>query len=287
MPIARFGPAGKPVGFNGDIAEIPRYLNDEGLDAFEYQAVRWGGKPQIARSKAESLREEAKRYGIKLSMHASYFINLSGKEDVVKDSIERLKAALTAASWMGAYIVVFHPGYYGGKSHRDAIDTCIRALRILTEWMETESLSNLYLGLETTGKKSQLGSIEEILELSTITHYARPVIDWAHIYARDLGSIKDKKDILTIIEKLERTLGSNYVKNEMHCHYSRIEYGRGGEREHHNLDEKTYGPDFDQIAGVLIEIGVNPTIICETPLLDLDAVKMKSIWRSLGGETLI
>ncbi|MCS7113050.1 MAG: deoxyribonuclease IV, partial [Candidatus Bathyarchaeota archaeon] len=62
---------------------------------------------------------------------------------------------------------------------------------------------------------------------------------------------------------------------------------RGGEREHHNLDERSYGPDFDQIAEALIEVGINPTIICETPLLDIDAVKMKTIWRNLGGETLI
>ncbi|MCX8161700.1 MAG: TIM barrel protein [Candidatus Bathyarchaeota archaeon] len=287
MPIARFGPAGKPIGFSGDIAEIPRYLNGEGLDAFEYQAVRWGGKPQIARSKAESLKKEAERYRVKLTMHASYFINLSGREDVVRSSIERLKAALTAASWMAACIVVFHPGYYGDKSRRDAIDTCHKALKEIAEWMEVEGLSNLYLGLETTGKRSQLGSIDEVLELSTTTSYARPVVDWAHIYARDLGSMKDKNDIFVILEKVERALGSNYVRNEMHYHYSRIEYGRGGEREHHNLDERSYGPDFDQIAEALIEVGINPTIICETPLLDIDAVKMKTIWRNLGGETLI
>lgn len=287
MPIARFGPAGKPIGFNGDVDEIPRYLYGEGLDAFEYQAVRWGGKPQIAMSKARSLKEESEKYNIKLSMHASYFINLSGRENIVKDSIERIKAALTAASWIGAYIVVFHPGYYGGRSHRDAVDVCRQALKIIADWMEVENLSGIYLGLETTGKRSQLGSIDEVLELSSSIPYARPVVDWAHLYARELGLMKDRDDIIKVLDKLEKVLGSDYVKNEMHCHYSRIEYGKSGEREHHNLDEKSYGPDFDTIAEALLEIGVNPTIICETPLLDIDAVKMKSIWRSLGGETLV
>ena len=46
----RFGPAGVPLAFkelNRPVFEVPKYLRDEGLDAFEYQAVHWGTKPQM------------------------------------------------------------------------------------------------------------------------------------------------------------------------------------------------------------------------------------------------
>lgn len=283
MAGARFGPAGKPVGFKSDISSIPKYLSGEELNAFEYQAVRWGDRPQIDERKAVSLGEEAEKYGVKLSVHASYFINLSGKPSTVEASLERLKAALTAASWMKASIVVFHPGYYGGKPRSEALKTCFEALKKLVDWMEGENLKDVAIGLETTGKRSQLGSLEEVVELSKELEYVVPVVDWAHLYARSLGSLGGREDFVRILDFLEGSLGSDYLE-DMHCHYSRIEYGRTGERRHRNFDEEVYGPDFTLLASTLIEAGVSPTFICETPLLDLDAVKMKRVWIELGGK---
>jgi endonuclease IV len=54
----RFGPAGVPPSFRAmkaALTDVPRLLREEGLDAFEYQAVRWGAKPQIRREDAEKL----------------------------------------------------------------------------------------------------------------------------------------------------------------------------------------------------------------------------------------
>ena len=45
-------------------------------------------------------------------MHGSYFINLSGKKDVVEASKERLLGAVTAADWMNAYVVSVPSRYY-------------------------------------------------------------------------------------------------------------------------------------------------------------------------------
>jgi hypothetical protein len=56
------------------------------IDAFEYEAVRWGQKPQIKQVDAENLRVEAERNDVLLSLHGSYFINLTAAE---KDVMER------------------------------------------------------------------------------------------------------------------------------------------------------------------------------------------------------
>ena len=82
----RFGPAGVPPMFRfmgATMADVPKLLHEEGLDAFEYQASRWGPVPQVKREDAERLGAEARKNDVKLSMHGSYFVNLSGKKEVV------------------------------------------------------------------------------------------------------------------------------------------------------------------------------------------------------------
>ncbi len=59
----RFGPAGVPPLFRvmgAELSDVPKLLREEGLDAFEYQASRWGQKPQIKQEEAEKLGSEAK-----------------------------------------------------------------------------------------------------------------------------------------------------------------------------------------------------------------------------------
>jgi endonuclease IV len=43
------------------------------------------------------------------------------------------------------------------------------------------------------------------------------------------------------------------------------------------LDEAAYGPDFRMFAEVIVEFGLRPVVICETPILDVDAVKMRNM----------
>ncbi|WP_052833667.1 TIM barrel protein [Staphylothermus hellenicus] len=76
---------------------------------------------RITRDKAYKLGEALKN-NILLSIHAPCFINLAcSKDKVVEASISRIIRSIEAASWMNAYIVVFHPGYYGGYSRSEAL----------------------------------------------------------------------------------------------------------------------------------------------------------------------
>lgn len=79
----RFGPAGVPPLFRtmgADLPTVPALLREEGLDALEYQAVRWGQKTQIKQLEAEKLGLEAKREDVLLSLHGSHYINLAGEK---------------------------------------------------------------------------------------------------------------------------------------------------------------------------------------------------------------
>ena len=80
-----------------------------------------------------------------------------------------------------------------------------------------------------------------------------------------------------MIEQAENRLGTQIARN-MHCHFSKIEFTKKGERRHHTFDEKHFGPEFECFAKVISDFELRPVVICETPLLDLDAAKMRDTY---------
>jgi len=275
----RFGPAGVPPSFRrlkAALEDVPKLLQKEGLDAFEYQAVRWGGKPQIKREVAEKLGSEAEKHDVWLSLHGSYFINFCGEKNVIEASKQRLIACATAAEWMNAHIVVFHPGFYGKKEPKEVFRSCLEALKDVVESMKTLGIKKVKIGPETMGKQSQFGSLEEVLKLCEEVEQTQPVIDWAHLHARDKGRFRTIEDFRKVVEEIENRLGTEAVK-DMHCHFTKVEFTEKGEKRHHTLDEAEYGPDFTLLAKVIVEFKLRPVIISESPVLDVDAVKMRDI----------
>lgn len=275
----RFGPAGIPPSFRArkaTLMDVPRLLREEGLDAFEYQAVRWGVNPQIKREDAERFALKAKENDVQLSLHGSYFVNLCGDKETVEASKKRLIACAAASYWMKSQIVVFHVGFYGRKPPKQVFNECIEALKEVVNEMKTLGIRNIRLGPETMGKPTQFGSLEEVLALCENVELTQPVIDWAHLHAREGGRLKTVEDFRKVLMEIENRLGSDAVKN-LHCHFTKVEFTDKGEKRHHTMDEAEYGPSFELLAKVIAEFKITPVIISESPILDLDAIKMRNI----------
>jgi deoxyribonuclease-4 len=276
----RFGPAGVPSFFRtlgAELTDVPLLLKEEGLDAFEYQAVRWGQTPQMKRESAEQLGLEAKKNDVQLSLHGSYYVNLAGTKDVVEASKRRLIACANAAYWMGAYVVVVHLGYYGVNGRAKAFKDCVKALSDIVETMVSLGIRDVMLGPETMGKHVQVGSLEEILTICEKVQGIQLVIDWGHMHARSGGRLRSADDFRAVVELIENRLGTQ-AANNLHCHFSKIEFTKKGERRHHIFDEKHFGPEFGPFAKVISDFKLCPVVICETPLLDLDATKMRDAY---------
>ena len=271
----RFGPAGKPIDLKGDILRAPAFLREIGLDAMEYEAVRG---VNIGKEKALKLGQLARENGVLLSLHAPYYVNLSSdKKTTIQASIRRVYEALRASEWMGSYAVVVHPGYYLKYTREQALKLVIDGFNKAWEMARAEGVKNTWVAPETTGKVKQVGSVEDIIEICSRVERCRPTVDWAHLYARSEGSFpKSVDDLIKVVEKFEKELGTEVVK-PLHSHFSRIEYGKGGEREHHTMSEEEYGPDFRMVCKALRETGVDSTIISESPILERDALVMKRI----------
>jgi len=275
----RFGPAGVPPSFRfmkATLGDVPRLLQEEGLDAFEYEAVHWGKKPQIKREDAEGLGSAAKENDVWLSLHGSYFINFCGTEKIIEASEQRLVACVAAAKWMNAHVVVFHPGFYGENSAEQAFETCLKALQEVVQNIQSLGIRDVKIGPETMGRLFQLGSLDEVMRLCESVEQTQLVIDWSHLHAREQGRFRTVDDFRRVVEEVEIRLGTEVVEN-MHCHFTKIEFTSKGEKRHRTLEETRYGPKFELLAKVISEFRLKPVIISESPILDIDAARMRDI----------
>jgi deoxyribonuclease-4 len=91
-----------------------------------------------------------------------------------------------------------------------------------------------------------------------------------------MGKLRTTDDYRNVITQIENRLGTE-ATNNLHCHFTKIEYTLKGEKRHHTLKEKTYGPNFTHLAKIIAEQNLKPVIISESPLLDIDAIQMRNI----------
>ena len=148
--------------------------------------------------------------------------------------------------------------------------------------MDSQGIKNFTFAPETTGKRSQLGNLDEIIDICQSFDHFAPTIDFAHLHARGRGCIKGADDYHKILTKLEEGLGGIGQGSEfLHCHFTRIEYTDAGERKHHVMMETEYGPPLEPLLEVLIDCGWNATIICETPFLEKDALLMQEKYQNI------
>ena len=149
-----FGPAGSPIDYKGPAYKAPKYIQDEGLDSYEYQSpygVRIGEKA------ATTLKEESENHDVLVSMHAPYYINLCAKEEEkLEKSIGHLISAARAGEWMGAYRLVFHPGAYLNRKPEKAMEISKNTVNKLFEELEAEGIEELHLHPKQPAKEPSL-----------------------------------------------------------------------------------------------------------------------------------
>lgn len=277
MP-AKFGPAGNSASFYDagfkNTYEAPAWLREMGLDLYEYQCgqgVR--GSDEVFKRVGEKAAEN----GITLSLHAPYFISLSGIEEEKRlKSVDYIRQSIHAAEIMGAGIIVIHTGSASKISRAEAVelakDTMFRTLEALPD-------TRVAFGLETMGKLNQLGTLEEVVDICKIDKRLRPVVDFGHLNARSCGEMfVTSDDYRKVFDYISENLGAEYA-DSLHCHFSKIEYTGAGEKKHLTFSDTVFGPRFEPLAEALAKDGYSPAIICESDGTQaLDALAMKTMY---------
>ena len=96
------------------------------------------------------------------------------------------------------------------------MDICKKAIEDILEKLDGLGIKKFTFAPETTGKKSQLGNLEEIVEICQSFDHFAPTIDFAHIHARGEGIIKNADDYRQILDYLEEELSIE----RLHCHFT-------------------------------------------------------------------
>lgn len=272
-----FGTAGIPISTekHDSVSGIER-VKELGLGAMELEFVR-GVK--MGKETAREVGRAAKEKKILLSCHAPYYINLNSEEKEKRiQSAKRILDSAIIGEIAGASIAVVHAGFYQERSVKQTYERIREELEKICGTLKREK-NNVKIGLETTGKPSQFGSLSEILQLSDEVQGVWPCVDFAHLHARGNGCLKTEKDFEKLLEEME-SHGKKYL-NEMHIHASGINYSPKGERNHLVLESRENNFDYKLMLQALRKLGAGGVIICESPNIEQDALLMKKYWEKI------
>ncbi len=275
---ALFGPGGNSESFyaegNKHTTDAPAWLKSKGLDAYEYQA---GNGIMGSDETFLKIGKAARENGIKMSLHTPYFISLSGV-DIEKrlKSIDYMRKSLHVAKLLGADTMVIHAGSAAKISREEAMRLASDTLYKAAEEFSGESI---HFGIETMGKVNQLGTLEEVIELCKVSEIYYPVVDFGHLNSRNIGGFyKTEDDYKRTFDLIGERLGDKYAKY-LHCHFSKIEYTKAGEKKHVRFSDSGFEPPFEPLCSYIAKTSLEPRIICESAgsMAD-DALLMKKCY---------
>ncbi|MFC1768758.1 TIM barrel protein [Nanoarchaeota archaeon] len=271
-----FGTAGVPLSceerstVNG-IEEV----NNLGLGAMELEFVR---SVNISKEKAPEVKQTAEKNKIVLTCHGQYYINLySLEKPKIHASIQRIINAARIANLCGAWSVCFHAGFYMKRDPEEVYKNIKKYLNEAIEKLKEED-NNIWVRPETTGKGTQFGTVDEILQLSHELDNVMPCVDFSHLHARSNGKYNTKEEFKEVLNKVEKVLGKKGLNN-MHIHISGINYGEKGERNHLELKESDL--NYKDLLKTLKEYNVRGVVISESPNIEEDAKLMKKYYEGV------
>lgn len=277
----KFGTVGSPTGTpkkpGGSVGAV-EFSKSIGLESFE---LGWVQSVRVTEATCALIKSAGEEHGVVLSVHAPYYINLNADADEWPKSRKRLMDAAHYGRLAGATDIIFHPGSYFGNDPLEVLKVAIPRLQGCVKELQKNG-DHVSLRPETMGKSAMLGSFEDALAMSKAMEGVQPCLDFAHLHARPGdGTLNTYEEWSRLLEKYGRELGGNALKN-LHIHLSGIEYGPKGEKHHLPLADA----DLDMVAlfKALHEFGCAGRILCESPIMEEDALNMKKAWMKRSGE---
>ena len=144
--MIKFGPSGFCDAFlenHSHSEEVPEWLVDHGLNAYEY-AFNKGVR--ISDEKAIKIREAFEKHNIELTVHGPYFINFANPDDMMADKSKGyILDSLAKMKLMGAKKLVFHPGSLTKSSREDAFGLVMKRLRELVVLLDEYGYEDIYI----------------------------------------------------------------------------------------------------------------------------------------------
>jgi deoxyribonuclease IV len=277
----QFGTVGSPLATpkkpGGSVGAI-EFSKSIGLNTLE---LGWVQSVRVTEATCALIKAMAEEQGVSLSVHAPYFINLNALDDEWPKSRKRLMDAAIYGNLAGATDVIFHPGSYFMNPPTEVLKLAIPRLQGCVE--ELRKAGNpVTIRPETMGKSAMLGSFEDTLAMSTSIEGVEPCIDFAHLHARPGdGTMNTYEEWTALLKIYQKRLGKKALKR-LHIHLSGIEYGPKGEKNHLAVAESDL--KINLLFKALKDFNCAGRILCESPIMEEDALNMKKAWMKVSGE---
>ena len=277
----QFGTVGSPIGTpkkpGGSVGAI-QFSKSIGLEALE---LGWVRAVRVSEATCEAIKATGEEQGVSLSVHAPYFINLNADDEEWPKSRKRLMDAAHFGNLAGCTDIIFHPGSYFARPPAEVLKVAIPRLQGCVNELRAAG-NQVTLRPETMGKSAMLGSLEDTLEMSKAIEGVEPCIDFAHLHARPGdGTVNTYDEWTGYLEMYSKALGKKALKR-LHCHLSGIEYGPKGEKNHLVFEEADF--DLKALLRALKDFECGGRILCESPIMEEDALKMMKAWKEVSGE---
>jgi deoxyribonuclease-4 len=136
---------------------------------------------------------------------------------------------------------------------------------------------------EISGKAAMLGSMSDVLAMAQAIPGVVPCIDFAHLHARlGDGAMNTYDEWMSALDFYRKSL-SDEAMLHLHIHLSGINYGPKGEKNHLIMEDADL--DFRNLMLALHTAGVKGRMMCESPVLEVDALKFRQLWMEVSGES--
>jgi deoxyribonuclease-4 len=238
--------------------EAVEILLERGYDACE---LDFEGKFWMDYPFAERLGEIARDADIVLSVHAPIagFMGHAERGKKLNMAVGMLDHSAGIAVACGAELVVFHPGFLLGRTREDAIGSVVEQLGELRARLEKKGRA-VPFGIEVMGRVRDLGSLDDVLEISSRVDWVRPVIDFAHMHATSDGAYTEVEPFAVALESADAALEPGVP---FHIHFSDIQYANRNETKHLPYGEGTLRAD--PLRDALDRFDRPTTVISESP----------------------
>lgn len=276
----KFGTVGSPTGTpkkpGGSVGAI-EFSKSIGLDTLE---LGWVQSVRVTEATCAAIKSAGEINDVTLSVHAPYFINLNANEDEWPKSRKRLMDAAHYGRLAGATDIIFHPGSYFMNDPVEVLKVAIPRLQGCVNELKKNG-DNVTIRPETMGKSAMLGSFEDTIAMSKAVDMVQPCLDFAHLHARPGdGTMNTYDEWSRLLEIYGRELGGKALK-KLHIHLSGIEYGPKGEKNHLPLADADL--NMKALFKALNDFECAGRILCESPIMEEDALNMKKAWMKAGG----
>ena len=257
MSEIRVGPARLPSRESPE--EAVAVLLERGYTACEidFESGFWMDYPF-----AEHLGKLARANGIALSVHAPLFGFMGHLEAVGKkytSAVGALDRSAGIAAASGAELVVFHPGFLLGRDREAAIDAVVEQLAMLRERLEAKGRA-VSFGVEVMGRVRDLGSIDDVVEISRRTGWVRPVLDFAHMHATSDGMFLQPDRFSEALAAVDAVIEPG---RPFHIHFSDIAFANRNETKHLPYGDGTLRAE--PLRDALVGFERPATVISESP----------------------